>query len=128
MAAEVGAVLRRLDRPRDWIDELADGGDALKSDEAAHVMGVHVDTARRYAEAAFMAGRPIGIRMAGGAFWLFSLRRILAAIEAEKGLSARLAAESRAKKSRVLRPGPTIIDTNVGAGRTEADAECRTEA
>jgi hypothetical protein len=105
-AAEATAVLRQIaatSRDRDWVDEVVDaGGDGLKSDEAAYVAGVHVDTLRRRAEAAALTDRPIGYLMAGSA-WLISLRRLLDAIERRDGKPARLAAETRARKNAELR-------------------------
>jgi hypothetical protein len=99
VAAEAAAALRRLDAPRDWLDEVLDlGGDALKSDEAAFVAGCHVDTLLGRCKIAAATDRPLGTLMAG-AIWLISKRRLLAAIEAKEGLPARLAAESRAQKS-----------------------------
>jgi hypothetical protein len=101
---EAAAVILRQCAPgRDWLDEVLDaGGDALKSDEAAYVADMSADTVRRRAEAAADAGRPIAVLMAG-ALWLFSEARLLGWIEAREGLPARLAAETRAKKSRELR-------------------------
>ena len=106
MAAQAVASLR-LDVPgRDWIEQLLDaGGDGLTSTEAAYVAGVHPDTVRRRAEAAALTDKPIGVLMAG-AVWLFSLRRLLDAIEHRDGLPARLAAQSRAQKNAVLRFQP----------------------
>jgi len=106
VAAEAVAVLRATAPSRDWLDEvLDDSGDALKTDEAAFVMGVHIDTMRDRAKAAASAGKPIGFLMAS-AVWLYSKRRILASIETEKGLPARLAAETRAEKSAKSRSLP----------------------
>ena len=91
---------------RDWLDEALDPhGDGLKSDEVGHIMDCSSDTARRRAEAAAAAGKPIAILIAN-AVWLFSERRVLSWIEAEFGLPARLAAETRAQKSRGLRSLP----------------------
>jgi hypothetical protein len=107
VAAQAVATLR-LDVPgRDWIDQLLDagGGDGLTSTEAAYVAGVHPDTVRRRAEAAALTDRPIGVLMAG-AVWLFSLRRLLDAIEHRDGLPGRLAAQSRAQKNAALRFQP----------------------
>jgi hypothetical protein len=102
------AVLRQTATPRDWLDQLLDAdGDALKSDEAGFIADVHPDTMRRRAEAAAAAGKPIGILLAG-AMWIFSLRRLLDAIEAKAGLPTRLEAETRARKSRDLRSSPHI--------------------
>jgi len=104
--AEAAAALRQIAPGRDWLDQLLDAdGDALKSDEAAYVAGMSTDTMRRRAEAAADAGRPIAVLMAG-AMWLFSERRLLAWIEARDGRPARLAAETRARKSRDLRSSP----------------------
>ena len=106
--AEAAAALRQIAPGRDWLDQLLDAdGDALKSDEAGFIADVHADTIRRRAEAAAAAGKPIGVLLAG-AMWIFSLRRLLDAIEAKAGLPARLAAETRAKKSRELRSSPHI--------------------
>jgi hypothetical protein len=97
-AAQAIAALRLDALDRDWLDEILDSsGDGLKSDQAAFVAGVSVDTARRRAEAAAFTDKPIGILMAG-AVWLFSLRRLLDAIELKDGRPARLAAQSRAEK------------------------------
>ena len=104
--AEAAAALRQIAPGRDWLDQLLDAdGDALKSDEAAYVADMSTDTMRRRAEAAADAGRPIAVLMAG-AMWLFSERRLLAWIEARDGRPARLAAETRARKSRDLRSSP----------------------
>jgi hypothetical protein len=104
---EAAAVILRQCAPgRDWLDQILEAnGDALKSDDAAFVAGVSADTARRRAEAAAVAGKPIAVLMAG-ALWLFSEARLLGWIEAREGLPARLAAETRAKKSRELRSSP----------------------
>jgi hypothetical protein len=103
VTAEAVAVLGTFAPGRDWLDEILDrDGDALRSDEAAFVWNVSVDTARRRAEIAAETRKPIAVLMAG-ALWLFSERRLLDAIEAKDGRSARLAAESRAQKSRDLR-------------------------
>jgi hypothetical protein len=106
---EAAAVILRQCAPgRDWLDQLLDAdGDALKSDEAGFIADVHPDTMRRRAEAAAAAGKPIGILLAG-AMWIFSLRRLLDAIEAKAGLPTRLEAETRARKSRDLRASPHI--------------------
>src|SRR5674476_1478262 len=89
---EAAAVILRQCAPgRDWLAQLLDAdGDARKSDEAGFIADVHADTIRRRAEAAAAAGKPIGILLAG-AMWIFSLRRLLDAIEAKAGLPARLA-------------------------------------
>ena len=106
--AEAAAALRQIAPGRDWLDQLLDAdGDALKSDEAGFIADVHADTIRRRAEAAAAAGKPIGILLAG-AMWIFSLRRLLDAIEAKAGLPTRLEAETRARKSRDLRSSPHI--------------------
>jgi hypothetical protein len=107
-AGEAAAALREIVQPRDWIDELcADGGDALKSDDAAFIADVSSDTIRRYAAAAALAGHPIAVLVAG-AMWLYSERRLLDWIEQHQGRPARLPAESRARKSRALRSLPQI--------------------
>lgn len=117
-ATEAADAMRSIALARDWLDQLIDiDGDALKSDEAAYIAGVHSDTMRRRAESAALAGRPIGILLAG-AVWLFSERRLLDAIEARDGRPARLVAESRAKKSREMRSrsdicGPIPIATAI---------------
>jgi len=103
VTADAVATLRKIAAPRDWLDEVfAADGDALKSDEAAYIWDVHVDTARRRAEAAAATGKPVGLLMAG-AVYLFSERRILDWTEHHHGLHARLAATTRAKKSREMR-------------------------
>jgi hypothetical protein len=87
---------------RDWLDEILDAdGDGIRSDQAAHIAGVSVDTVGRRAEAAAAAGRPIGVLMAG--VWLISLRRWLDAIEQRDGMPARLVAQSRVDKNADLR-------------------------
>jgi hypothetical protein len=101
-ATQAADAIRSIALARDWLDQLDIDGDALKSDEAAYIGGVHPDTMRRRAESAALAGRPIGILLAG-AIWLFSERRLLDAIESRDGRPARLVAESRAKKSREMR-------------------------
>jgi hypothetical protein len=107
-AGEAAAALREIAQPRDWIEELyADDGDALKSDDAAFIADVSSDTIRRYAVAAALAGHPIGILVAG-AMWLYSSRRLLDWIEQHQGRPARLKADARARKSRVLRSLPQI--------------------
>jgi hypothetical protein len=103
VATQAVTALRLVTPTHDWLDQLLDPyGDGLKSDEAAYVAGVSVDTARRRAEAAALTNKPIGILMAG-AVWLFSLRRLLDAIELKDGRPGRLAAQSRAEKNAVLR-------------------------
>jgi hypothetical protein len=103
ITAEAAAVLRQPMPARDWLDEALDPhGDGLKSDEAGYVMGCSADTARRRAESAAAIGKPIAILVAN-AVWLFSERRVLSRVEAEFGLPARLAAETRAKKNADLR-------------------------
>jgi len=47
---EAAAVLRQTAPVRDWIDELEAGADAIKTDEAAYIANVHVDTIRKRAE------------------------------------------------------------------------------
>jgi hypothetical protein len=102
-AAAKAATALRVTPARDWLEQILDPyGDGLKSDEAAYVAGISVDTVRRRAEAAALTDNPIGVLMAG-AVWLFSLRRLLDAIETKDGLPARLAAQSRAEKNAVLR-------------------------
>jgi hypothetical protein len=81
--AEVTAALRQATPVRDWLDELEAGGDALKTDEAAFIANVHVDTIRKRAEAAATT-KAVGVLMAG-AVWLFSRRRLLDSIEARDG-------------------------------------------
>lgn len=52
IAAEAATALRQAATPRDWLDEILDAdGDGLKSDEAAHIARVHVDTIRERAKA-----------------------------------------------------------------------------
>jgi hypothetical protein len=75
--AEAAAALRLQVAPKDWLDEiLADGGDGLKSDEAAFIAGCSPDTIHRRAKAAAAAGKPIGVLFAG-AVWLLSERRLV---------------------------------------------------
>jgi hypothetical protein len=103
---EAAQALKQTAPARDWLDEVSDpAGDALKTDEAAHIAGVSVDTVRRRAEAAVNTSRPLGILLAGSV-WLFSKRRLLDMIEAREGRPARLEAESRARKSVDLRSRP----------------------
>jgi hypothetical protein len=103
-AAQAVAALRLAVVPgRDWLDELLGvGGDGLTSTEAAIIAGTSDSTVRRRAVDAALTDKPIGILMAG-AVWLFSLCRLLDAIEEEKGRPARLAAQSRADKNAGLR-------------------------
>lgn len=97
-ASEAVQALRRLDQPRDWVDEIQPGGDVLRVDGAAFVAGIHPDTLRDRAKAASASGKPIGYLVAG-AVWLISRHRLLDWIEAHEGRAARLAAETRARKS-----------------------------
>jgi hypothetical protein len=94
---------------RDWLAQLLDvaGGDVVNSDTAARIIDCHADTARKRAVDAMVAGKPIGILVAG-AVWLFSQARILADIEARDGLPARLAATTRAEKEREFRRRPRL--------------------
>jgi hypothetical protein len=92
--------LRLVVPGRDWLDEILDtDGDLIRSDQAAYIAGVSADTVGRRAEAAALAGKPIGALMAN--IWLISLRRWLDAIEDKDGRPARLAAQSRVAQSRV---------------------------
>jgi hypothetical protein len=105
-AAQVVTALRRGANGRDWLDEILDSsGDVVRSDQAAYIWGASDDTIRRRTEAAELAGVPIGYLMAGSV-WLFSLRRLLDAIELEDGRHARLAAQTRADKNAALRFQP----------------------
>jgi hypothetical protein len=94
---------------RDWLAQLLDvaGGDVVNSDTAAQIIDCHADTARKRAVDAMVAGKPIGILVAG-AVWLFSQARILADIEQEKGRPEFLAATTRAEKARNFRSKPTL--------------------
>jgi hypothetical protein len=100
--AEAADALRRTASPRDWIAEYLDDGDGdgIRSDEAGHIIGGpnggSADTAIRWADAAALAGKPIGFKVAG-AVWIFSRRRILDMVERKGGRPARLEAESRAR-------------------------------
>jgi hypothetical protein len=92
----------------DWLAQLLDvDGDVLTTDRAAFVLDCHADTARKRAVDAMVAGKPIGVLMAG-AVWLFSLRRLLDAIEEDKGRPARLAAATRADKARNFLSRPKV--------------------
>jgi hypothetical protein len=105
-ATQAANALRLVTPARDWLDEILDAsGDGLRSHEAAYIADVSTDTVCRRAEAAALIGRPIGYLMAG-AVWLFSLRRLLDAIELKYGRPARLAAQYRADKNAVLRSLP----------------------
>jgi len=112
VAAEVVTALRQVSAPRDWLDELEAGGDAVKADEAAFIADVSVDTVRRMAIAASEGGKPIGILVAGS-LWLISRRRLLDAIELKEGRPARLQAESRARKSAEMRSPPQNSSRNL---------------
>jgi hypothetical protein len=93
----------------DWLQQLldVDRGDVVATDVAAEIIGCHPDTARSRAVIAMESGEPIGILVAGSA-WLFSIRRLLDAIEAKDGLPARLAAATRAEKARNFRSRPKL--------------------
>lgn len=89
--------------PRDWLLEyLAGDGDVLNTDEAAHILARHRDTARSRAEKARGTDKPIGI-LIWGSTWLFSEARLLDSIELSDGLHERLVAETRAAEMRQLR-------------------------
>jgi hypothetical protein len=102
-ATQAANALRLVTPARDWLDEILDAsGDGLRSHEAAYIADVSTDTVRRRAEAATLAGKPIGVLMAGSV-WLISLHRWLDAIETKDGLPARLVAQSRIDKLADLR-------------------------
>jgi hypothetical protein len=59
---EAAAALRSIEPARDWLDEINDAaGDALRSDEAAFIWDIHVDTMRDRTKAAAAAGKPIAV-------------------------------------------------------------------
>ena len=86
-------VRRQLDRldkvvpGGDWVDEWVEG-DAIRTDEAAFITGCSMQTVRRIAVAATMAGKPIG-RLISKSVWLISRRRLLNWIERHHGAPAR---------------------------------------
>jgi hypothetical protein len=93
---ELARALQQHRPVRDWVDAHREGS-AFGSDTAAHLCDCSTDTIRRRAVDAAAVGQPLGILQAG--VWLFDLRRLLDWIERHQGLPARLAAETRAKKS-----------------------------
>ena len=101
-------------RERDWLDSWAEG-DAITTDEAARIEGCSAETIRRRTSDASDIGEPIGALFAG--VWLISVPRLLRDIERRKGLHARLAAETEAKKIAQMRIAPqTIKDINARCG------------
>jgi hypothetical protein len=96
---EVRRQLDRLDKVvpgGDWVDEWVEG-DAIRTDEAAFIAGCSMQTVRRIAVAATMAGKPIG-RLISKSVWLISRRRLLNWIERHHRTPARVEAEARAEK------------------------------
>ena len=95
--------------PPDWLQQLLDvaASDVVGTDVAAAIAAVHPDTIRSRAVTAMEARKPIGILVAG-AVWLFSIRRLLASIEAREGLPALLVARARAEKQREFRSSPDL--------------------
>jgi hypothetical protein len=119
LIAELSARLARPNNASDWVCAYAEG-DALRSDEAAFILNCSPDTARRRASEANDVGEPLGICIAG-AIWLFSLPRLLRAIEARDGLHERLAAEDRARKVLELRSAPqNLAETSMKRAATRA--------
>lgn len=97
LAAEVTARLMRT-AGDDWVAlHYQHEPEVLRSDEAAAIADCSSETIRKWCAEAAAADRPIGVRFAAGV-WLVSRVRLLDEIERRHGLSARLAAEGRAKK------------------------------
>jgi hypothetical protein len=107
---EVRRQLDRLDKLApggDWVDEWVEG-DAIRTDEAASIAGCSMQTVRRTAVAASLAGKPIG-RLISKAVWLISRRRLLDWIEHNEGLPARVEAVARAEKYKNGCAAPKIV-------------------
>jgi hypothetical protein len=104
--AEAVAALRTVPASSDWVSAFGDG-DAIGTDEAAHIWNCVPETVRRRAEAAAGTDRPLGIWFAQSV-WLISKARLLDTIEVREGLSGRLAAVSRAKKFAEMRAQPQL--------------------
>jgi hypothetical protein len=96
----------RLDRAGDWVSAW-ESGDAVTSDEIARICACSPDTARRRHEASVIEGFPLAVRHAG--IYVFSLARMLAWVEQHQGRPARLACESRVRKSMNLRLQPQKV-------------------
>jgi hypothetical protein len=97
---ELATALRQRAPVRDWVDAFNDGS-AFGSEVAAFICGRSPDTVRRWAAEAAAEGQPLGILQAG--VWLFDEQRLLNFIERRHGKPARLAAETRARKSAEMR-------------------------
>ena len=97
----------------DWVDEWVEG-DAIRTDEAASIAGCSMQTVRRTAVAASLAGKPIG-RLISKAVWLISRRRLLDWIEHNEGLPARVEAVARAEKYKNGCAAPKIISNERAA-------------
>jgi hypothetical protein len=106
LLAELGARLQPMEPAGDWVDAF-DGGEVLRTDQAAFIAGTSDETVRRRCVEAADTGRRIGILFAR-AVWLVSKRRLLDDIERRDGRSARLAAETRAEKLFKTRPPPQL--------------------
>jgi hypothetical protein len=113
---EVHRLLDQLDKVApggDWVDEWVEG-DAIRTDEAASIAGCSMQTVRRTAVAASLAGKPIG-RLISKAVWLISRRRLLDWIEHNEGLPARVEAVARAEKCKNGCAAPKIISNERAA-------------
>jgi len=97
----------------DWVDEWVEG-DAIRTDEAASIAGCSMQTVRRTAVAASLAGKPIG-RLISKAVWLISRRRLLDWIEHNEGLPARVEAVARAEKYKNGCAAPKIVSNERAA-------------
>jgi hypothetical protein len=113
---EVHRLLDQLDKIApggDWVDEWVEG-DAIRTDEAASIAGCSMQTVRRTAVAASLAGKPIG-RLISKAVWLISRRRLLDWIEHNEGLPARVEAVARAEKYKNGCAAPKIVSNERAA-------------
>ena len=113
---EVHRLLDQLDKVApggDWVDEWVEG-DAIRTDEAASIADCSMQTIRRTAVAASLAGKPIG-RLISKAVWLISRRRLLDWIEHNEGLPARVEAVARAEKYKNGCAAPKIISNERAA-------------
>ena len=119
LIAELSARLARsAGAEEDWVAAY-ERGEVLRTDEAALIADVSVDTLRRYCSHAADVGQPLGVCIAG-AVWLVSVRRLLADIERRKGHHARLVAEERAAKLQKSRSSPlktSALRAGGGGGR-----------
>jgi len=114
IAAEAAVALRLASKPRDWLDEILDAdGDGLKSDEAAYVAGVHIDTIRDRAKAAAITD-PTDRRSPG---WRRLVVQSASTIGCDRNqgrtAGARLAAESRVNKTTEFRLGAHSVRVEV---------------